>query len=64
MIRMFMFQDIGDKYTVIQLKGFGFGKRKVWGQLYDGANKTSGVGLQYGRTCYGIAAEVQLCHAS
>ena len=63
-LRILLFHDIGVKYTVIQLKRFGFGKGKDWEQLYDGAKKTSGIGLQFGRTCNGIAAEVQLCHAS
>ena len=59
-----MFHDIGVKYTVIQLKGFGFEKEEDWGQLHDGANKTSVISLQFGRTCNGIVAEVQFCHAS
>ena len=64
LLRIILFHDIGVKYTIKQLKRFGFGKGKDWGQLHDGANKTSGVGLQFGRTCNGIVAEVQLCHAS
>ena len=64
LLRLILFHDIGVKYTVIQLKEFRLREGEGLGQLYGGANKTSGVGLQFGRTCNGVAAEVQLCHAS